>query len=279
MSTLHNIESKLAIIKEQIEQRVHHPYLLRFIQTPIIDEDKLLLLISIMDQLELTEMEIKNYSLTTMLIQIALDTHDYVSNLDLKDHENDDQKKHQLTVLAGDYYSGLYYKLLAETNNLALIRTLAEGVKDINEHKIFIYQQEQNELDKIMNSFVKIEASLIEKLSDYFKAPAWKELSNHILFVKRLFVEKNKFIQQGRSILFEVLKKHVFPNNKNHLSELTAEQNKYLLNICDRYIDHTKQAIEKDMNKVPALNELLEKRIFWILNQHHSLGKTFVEEG
>jgi heptaprenyl diphosphate synthase len=69
---LPDIRQKFTDIKEQVEQKVFHPYLLKYIEKPVIDEDKLLILVSIMDRLELSYNELKNYTMTTMLIQIPL---------------------------------------------------------------------------------------------------------------------------------------------------------------------------------------------------------------
>ena len=71
---------------------------------------------------------------------MLLDTHDDVSNT-LEDENS--MKTRQFTILAGDYYSGLYYKVLAEVCNTEMIKKLSEGVKTINEHKVTIYHKKQ----------------------------------------------------------------------------------------------------------------------------------------
>jgi heptaprenyl diphosphate synthase len=276
---LQDIQMKLTKIKERIMQNVSHPYLLKYIQTPTVDEDKLLLLVSLMDHLNISNDEMESYVLTTMLIQIALDTHEHVT-------ENKDQedtyyslKNRQLTVLAGDYYSGLYYKHLSEINSIGVIRTLAEGIKNVNEHKISVYERNPDGIDKLMNSIKMIESSLFEKLTEYFQADVWDEYASNLLFIKRLINEKKKFLQKETSILFEGLKKLAFPKSDQGLSELSNEQQRYLLLICDRYIEFAKQLIEKGIKKLPFLNELLKERTATILSQHHSQAKSFVEEG
>ncbi|WP_026584611.1 heptaprenyl diphosphate synthase component 1 [Bacillus sp. J33] len=269
---MHDVKIKLADIKEQIEKKVHHPYLLRYIDSPYIDEDKLLLLISILDELKISDNKAEKYAITTMLIQIALDTHELVMN---DETEGGDLKNRQLTVLAGVYYSGLYYKILAAFDDIAMIRALADGIKDVNEHKISLYQKAPEAVESLMNSVKKIEAALFEKLADVYSKTEWRELASNLLFIKRLIAEKEQFINYGTSIVFEALKKLTFPKVK----KMSAEQQNYLLLICDRYIDFSKNLVDQYLLKLPFVNELLEQRIHYIYNHSQSVAKTFVEEG
>jgi heptaprenyl diphosphate synthase len=275
---LHDIRKQLSEMKELVGQKIMHPYLLKFIQSPYIDEDKLLILISILNQIEMSSKQVENYALTTMLIQIALDTHDHVSN-DSEDEKNGGPKTKQLTVLAGDYYSGLYYKLLADTDDIQMIKALSMGIKEVNEHKIFVFQKEFDGIEKLMSSIKMIESSLLIKFIEYFQVDVWKEVVINFLLVKRLINEREQYIQVGSSLLFESLKKIIFPKNDFMLRDLSNEQQKYLLLMCDRYIDFSKHVIENELQQIPFVNDLLNSTIKTVLNQHHPVAKTFVEEG
>ncbi|USK48673.1 heptaprenyl diphosphate synthase component 1 [Bacillus sp. CMF12] len=269
---MHDVKIKLADVKEQIEKKVNHPYLLRYIDSPVIDEDKLLLLISFLDDVEIPDSKAEKYAVTAMLIQIALDTHELVKN----DESEDKGLKHrQLTVLAGVYYSGLYYKILAAFDDIRMIRAFADGIKDVNEHKISLYQKSPDAVDSLMNSVKKVEASLFEKLADAFSKAAWKEVISNLLFIKRLIAEKQQFMKEGTSVVFEALKKLTFPKVK----DMSAEQRRYLILICDRYIDFSRNLVDQSLRKFPLANELLEQRIHCIFNNSQSVAKTFVEEG
>jgi heptaprenyl diphosphate synthase len=270
---LPDIRQKFTDIKEQVEQKVFHPYLLKYIETPVIDEDKLLILVSIMDRLELSYDEMKNYAMTTMLIQIALDTHEHISNATV------DEINRQLTVLAGDYYSGLYYKLLAESEDINMIKELSKGIKEINEHKISIYQKELNGIEGLMTSIKKIESSLLVKFSDCFKVDLWNEFIAKLFFFKRLLHEKNLFIDAGNSLIFETLKELTIANTNCSIRNLSVKQQRNLILICDRYLDSSKQFLLKGMSQLPYLNDMLEARITSIINEHQPNAKTLVEEG
>ncbi|MBV7507139.1 heptaprenyl diphosphate synthase component 1 [Bacillus sp. sid0103] len=268
-----DIRQKFTNIREQVEKRVCDTYLLKYIEIPIIDEDKLLILISIMERLELSYSDMQNYALSTMLIQIALDTHEHISDASV------DEKNRQLTVLAGDYFSGLYYKLLAESEDILMIKALSKGIKEVNENKISVYQNELVSIDELMTSIKRIESSLLGNLSEYFKVDLWNDFLENLLLFKRLLNEKTQFIKTESSVLFEALKSIVYPINNFKLNELSSEQKSHLFQYCDLYLEKTKKVIEKGLAQLPYLNELLEKRIMSLLNQYQPNAKTFVEEG
>lgn len=270
-----DFQKKIADVKEKIEERLLHPYLFQYIDTPVLDEDKLLLLFSILDQCKLSKKELENYSMTTMLLQVALDTHEQVTNTSANDEI---LKQRQLTVLAGVYYSGLYYKLLAECSDVHAIRMLAQGIKTINDKKIIVYQKDVAEMDVLMENIKVIESSLIDQFSDYFHLDEWHEIVGNYLFIKRLNKEKDFFIQKKSSVVFDAIHTLIFPKHNGSLEELSLEQQNYLVLICDRYIDFSKQLLEKARVRLPRINELLDSKITSLLNQK-PMAKTFVEEG
>lgn len=269
-----NMKEKLAVVKEQIEEKIRHPYLIKYIESPNIDEDKLLLLISALDHVKLPEHKLKNYAITTMLIQIALDTHELVSNEKLMANQ---LKNRQLTVLAGVYYSGLYYKILAGLEDTSMIRSLATGIKEVNEHKISVYQKAVEAVDILMESVKKIESSLFEKVFELLEDRNWCEFAANFLLLKRLLAEKGKFIKGESAVVFDGLAKLLFPKQKH--SELSDEQQQLLLNTCDRYINSSTKLIEKHLSKLPALNVWMIQRVQAVISQHLPAENIFVEEG
>lgn len=266
-------------MKQHIVNKISHPYLQRFIQNPIIDEDKLLLIISMLDQHGLTKLEMEDFVVTTMLIQIALDTHECVTNSSINSEKETLLKSRQLTVLGGIYYSSLYYKILAKSSNLSLIRVLSEGIKEINEHKIQFYHKDSHEIEDLMNSIMIIESALVTKLSYYLHEGVWNKVSSHFLFIKRLLEEKKNFIQDGYSPLFDGLIKIMFSKENQKLDNLSLEQKNDLLRICEQYINGSIQVMEGNLQKIPFINENLKYRLSHLLHNQNSNAKTFVEEG
>lgn len=278
MIYLLDLQNKLDGTRELLLEKLSHPYLLEHVESPFIDDDRLLLLTSLLEQQEVNQERAKNYTVTAMLLQIALDTHEHVQNSQTGE-EDETHKRRQLTVLAGIYFSGLYYKLLADMDDIEMIKRLASGVKEVNEHKISLYQKEAEAIDKLMDSVKLIESSLLGKVADHFDAAEWFEFASNWLFVKRMLSEETKFIKNGSSLVFNALKKIALPKMDQSTIELSSEQQKYLLTICTRYIEFSMTKINAALKKLPGMNSLLLERLDLISGQHQTMSKNFAEEG
>jgi heptaprenyl diphosphate synthase len=273
-----NKNTSLSEMKDLITTNAFHPFLLDSLETPKIDEDKLLLLMSLFNQLEITEEEQKSYISSTMLVQMALDTHENVNEVANDADREDCLRGLQLTVLAGDYYSGLYYQLLAKAGSVSLIRVLASAIKEINEHKILLYQKSMEELSTVLDSIRTIEAALIRNIADCFNVIGWKELSSEMLLLNRLHIEKKQYLEGGHSIIFEILKKMSFPR-KDKSSPLSKEQTAFLINKMDQCIIYAQNSLKNVMGKLSIQNGMLQARIASVLEYTAVPANSFVEEG
>jgi heptaprenyl diphosphate synthase len=259
----HTIIKKVSEVKALIEQKVLHPYLLQHIEVPVIDEDKLLLLVSRMEGLGLSHNEQMNYALTAMLVQIALDTHEHVTNKKV----SFDLKERQLTVLAGDYYSGLYYKHLAESDDILMIRALANGIKEVNENKILFYQKDFPSMDHLLTSVMNIEASLLARFSDYFGGSPWKPFAEGFLLLKRLLTERKLYSEKGFSPFFEAMESLPSP-----------EPGVSFLERLDRGIAGLATDVKARAKSLTDMNAVLQTRLDELAADISQL-KIFVEEG
>ncbi|BDG36564.1 heptaprenyl diphosphate synthase component 1 [Geobacillus sp. 44B] len=266
---LKQIMKKIALLKEQIERFLHHSYLFEHIPARQIDEDRILLSLSVLEDASIDPEKVDHYIIPMMLVQIALDTHDEVTN---SVSEQDDLKTRQLVVLAGDLYSGLYYDYLAKLNEIPLIRLFAEAIRDINEQKVRLYQKDIERIETLFDSVGTIESALICKMAAHFSTPVWGKFSYYYLLLRRLIAEKETFIRSGSSALFELMGNILFPKSKT----VTKEQKQYLLHICNRYIDHCKEAV---LNAKLQVNEMLQIRISELTGGFSTIAKKTVEEG
>ncbi|KFN01341.1 heptaprenyl diphosphate synthase (HEPPP synthase) subunit 1 family protein [Bacillus clarus] len=188
--------------------RLRHPYFIKYIEEPVVDEEKVALLYAALKSANLHKDQIDHYVVTIMLVQIALDTHEKVSNKEDKETSGF-HKRRQLTVLAGDYYSGLYYYLLSMNCDIVLIRALAEGIKEINEHKIMLYQKVYETVDEIVESVVAIESALLQKACDHFHLSYWKPFVTCVLGKNRLQKEYQLHADKQNSPVFQAVQETI----------------------------------------------------------------------
>src|SRR5699024_11828541 len=109
--------------------------------------DKIIFQADVNKHMDMKDTKKKQIILTVMLVQCALDTHELVP---VNNDSMLSKTEKQLAVLAGDYYSGLYYALLAEHGQIRMIQILANAIKQINEYKMNIYYGEANDINELI---------------------------------------------------------------------------------------------------------------------------------
>jgi heptaprenyl diphosphate synthase len=177
-------------LKAIIEDKIHHTYLKKHIRNPVIDEEKLFMLCAVFHDAAMPLFKKEQYIITTMLVQIALDTHDIVPvNDEIRDEA--DRFSMQLTVLAGDYYSGLYYLLLSEMQAFDMIHILASAIKEINEYKMKRYEDGASSFDCLIDNFKKTESLLIQRIAEYINEPELNIIIEEWLITNKLIKEKS----------------------------------------------------------------------------------------
>ncbi len=249
-------------LKQHIEDKIQHSFLERYINKPVINEDKLRLLVEIITNTKLPDYKKERYIVTTMLVQIALDTHDYVpSNTD--ENENKEIKLNkQLHVLAGDYYSGLYYFLLSEIDDFDFIHQLATAIKEINEQKMKLYYNEVSSFEDYLQLFQRIDALLIIHVASYLHVTILGKVAEQWLFVTKLNVERQRLSETG----YPLISINGFGNESATVVKISQ-----LNTLLNKAINHLKE----DLNKVNKDNTGLIQYI------HHQLpiNTSNVEEG
>ncbi|WP_051348677.1 heptaprenyl diphosphate synthase component 1 [Peribacillus kribbensis] len=200
-----NLENKTTELIQLIEEAVHHPYLLNYIDKPEIDKVKLSLILELFTKSDLPEKKKKDTILAAMLVQIALDTHERVS-LSVSVREDPmELKSRQLTILAGDYFSGLYYSILAGIGEVSFIKYLSGGIKDINEHKIMLYQADFHQPGELLKTLEMIESGILLQAADALGESSTKAFLSKILLCKRLIEEKKLCLQDEGSYALQHL--------------------------------------------------------------------------
>ncbi|MFQ3542977.1 heptaprenyl diphosphate synthase component 1 [Halobacillus rhizosphaerae] len=267
MIKLNPSDTDINQLKQKIASQVRHPFLAKFIPEPLIDEDKLVILASIMDHTTLETVKKEQYIITTMLVQIALDTHDLVT-LSEEEEDGDTVRNRQLTVLAGDYYSGLYYYLLSQLDDIPMIHTLAGAIKEINELKMELYYKDVESFQEFLSSLKKIESLLIQKVASYVQRTTINDMAGEWLLTKKLLDEKKSYLEGKFSPLMDVLFKHPGALENSGQVIINIEQ------MIQKHISH----VETTVSQLPIHFNWLKSYIHSAIH-HKFYDRKIAEEG
>ncbi|GAA4709085.1 heptaprenyl diphosphate synthase component 1 [Brevibacillus fulvus] len=135
------VMNELREISEQISKRVSLSFVEKYVDIPALAEERLALLYIYLREEGVDAERSKILCITTGLVQLGMDTHETVKTS--YDATLSAERTRQLTVLAGDFFSGYYYQLLADAGEVEAIRVLAEAIEQVNEAKMKLYMLER----------------------------------------------------------------------------------------------------------------------------------------
>ncbi|WP_249871872.1 heptaprenyl diphosphate synthase component 1 [Oceanobacillus saliphilus] len=252
-----------------LEDKIHHKYLDKYLQKPKIDDEKLRILTSLIDnKVSLHPIQKERYIITAMMVQIALDTHELVPVRNEMDETKEDKLTKQLRVLAGDYYSGLYYLLLSEIEDFDFIHTLASAIKKINEYKIQLYYKEVDSLEEFIDITKKIDSTLITNVTQYIYDCSINELIADWLFTEKLNMDLREAQLNKNFPLFEKWKD--IDKSSNYTSFITK------MNV----LNHEKKAeIVSSNSNLPEEYVFLKDYFKHRMDEIEYYNSSTVEEG
>lgn len=218
-----SISNEVIQLNSEIKNIINHSFVLKYIDQPAINDDMIAVMVKIMRNANVDQKLMPYYIVSVMLMQIALETHETVSNSE--EGECPAQlRQRQLSILAGDYYSSMYYHLLAKTKDIEFISLMSKGIQEINEAKVRLYLDKDADIDKLVTYLCKIETILVEKTAEYFADTEQKDLYIDILFMNRLLAELDGYKKNHRSNFIKALQSiHI-------VDDESADKISYLLN-------------------------------------------------
>lgn len=222
-----SIQNHIEQLKSKIKMYVRHRTLHKYTGDPDVSDSRLFFLILPLLNGDNWTDDQEQSAIAVALIYSALTAHDQIKE------SNASSKSQQLTVLAGDYYSGLYYQLLAKRSSFDLIRTLSNGIIDISEKKSSVYDQMHRTFDEWMDTLQTIESLSIEQFHHYFNFDMYKPFVRKALLIKRIEDEIHLLSMSKSSRFLESLAESAsilgYQTNWRELLEMRLEDDKHQL--------------------------------------------------
>jgi len=256
------IQQTIAQFKSKILMYVRHRTLRIHTGEPELREDRLFFLLLPLLNGNQWDDEHEQSAISVAMIYSALAAHDQIKEL------NASSKSQQLTVLAGDYYSGLYYQMLARISNVDLIRSLSNGVIDISEKKASVYDTVKQSFEEWMKTIQTIESLSIEQYYEHFDFHPYQPFVRRGLLIQRISQElelvKQKKVTRFQESLAESELEYGFSNNwLSLLNQEMAEQKDKMMDeiIHSRLLNNSVQDFIIEMyglrlkEQVPVMRE------------------------
>jgi heptaprenyl diphosphate synthase len=220
---------------EEINRACRQPFLDKIVGAPSINPLRAAALMLAFTDEDRKSAHVQKQMTAAVLIQLALDTHDLIPSV-----TEEMTQKNQLIVLAGDYFSGMYYRTLAEAGCIHWVGILADAVKSVNEAKTSLHRHQLESEEAIFGAVQTIEGDIIGAVYAENKADeaVWLAVQQ-LLTADRLFREKEQPF-----IVFRALT-HVLETKQHALQaiEQRLEQVRLTINECIKNMDSYSAAV------------------------------------
>lgn len=193
------IHSKITSVEIDVLKAVKQRTLEKFTEGPSVERERLFfLLLPFFDQNHWSA-DMEESAKTVSIVYAALHAHDQVKQDILA------TKKQQLTVLAGDFYSGIYYQMLANANNIAMIQRLATAIIKVSEKKASFYDGKIYSIEEIEQSIYQIETELLSSFYYFYGYEKYLPLAGLMLTYIRYSNELECLQGGGQSLVIRML--------------------------------------------------------------------------
>lgn len=181
-------QKQQAELLEDISRACKQPFLEKVIGAPAVNPLRVSALMLAFSNADRQTTPVQKQMTAAILIQLGLDTHDIISPI-----TKEIKQKHQLIVLAGDYFSGMYYRTLAEAGCVHYVGILAEAVKKVNAVKTSLHRQQFQSEQEIFRAVQTIEGEIIHAVHLENKTNASvRQAVQSLVTVDRLLREKQQ---------------------------------------------------------------------------------------
>lgn len=178
---MHELEKMIHVWREEIGKVIYHPTLVAHTGKPELNNLRMVSLFLPLLQKRNPQRNVAYYA--TAIIYLALTSHDHVNKIGTP------SKEQQLRVLAGDFYSGKYYQLLATHQELTLISKLTESIRLMTEAKTVLYDTKSLSLKDKETARRIIASAPTNALFIHLNEQTFIELSAEISYLAALIEE------------------------------------------------------------------------------------------
>lgn len=184
------IQSKIISMEIDVLKAVRQRTLDQLTEGPFVKEARLFFLLLPFFNGEQWSDKMETSARTVAIVYAALHAHDRVKE------EMPISKEQQLTVLAGDFYSGIYYQLLAEGKNIEMVQKLATAIIQVSEKKASFHELALQQPEQVEETAIVIETALLNAFYKENGFGHYKQLMEQSLLYIR-FAEELEALKKG----------------------------------------------------------------------------------